>query len=108
MSTQAPESDAIGRRCCDGRPRGGRDDDLPAVRGRAHARGDVDGETDIAGIRQCRATAVNAGANTHGDAVGPDARVELALNGHRRLDGGAGTLEHREELVGARVDLAAI
>ena len=50
---------------------------------------------------------MDADPKSHLQPVGPFAGGEVALDGHRRLDGGAGALEDREELVGARVDLAA-
>ena len=46
--------------------------------------------------------------NLHEGAVLPGARAELALDLDRRLDGRRPALEHREELVRARIDLAAV
>src|SRR4029450_2442487 len=107
MAPQAANRDAPQRRPTDRGARGGGHDDLAAVGRRTEARCRVDGEADVAGLRQRRVAAVDADPNSYLQPVGPFAGGEVALDGHRRLDGGAGALEDREELVGARVDLAA-
>jgi hypothetical protein len=40
----------------------------------------------------------------HLEILGPRPSSELALDGHRRVKGGSGTFEHREELVGPCLD----
>src|SRR5437879_8729439 len=59
MSTEAAESDAGRGRRCDRRSGSPGDDDLPSVSCRADAGGDVNGQTDVPDIGQCRAAAVD-------------------------------------------------
>ena len=106
MSTETPETNAGRRRSPDRHPGRGGHDDLPTVGRRAHARGGVNGQTDVAHIGQCRLTAMDPDAHPHLETVDPRSAAELALDRHRRFDGGTRPLEDREELVGARVDLS--
>src|SRR5262245_12056779 len=105
MPAEAAEGDA-GRRSADGGLRVARHDDLsPASRGADPRRG-VHGEADVADVGQCRAPAVNPDPHPYLEILGPRALTERLPNSRRRLHGRGGPLEDREELVGARVDLA--
>ena len=65
------------------------------------------GQTDVPDIRQGRVAAVNPDTHSHFQIARPGALAERSLDGHRRLDGGRGAIEDREELVGPRIDLVA-
>ena len=86
--------------------RGGRQQDLAAVAGRAEAGHGVHRDSDVAGVGERRPAAVDAGADAHADAVGPGARAQAALDRERGFERCGGTNEDGEELVGTRVDLA--
>jgi hypothetical protein len=75
-ATEAPESDPSRHRA---RHRGLRlpgDDDLPSVGDRAQPRHGVDRQTDVPGVGQRRAAAVDAGAHPDGDIARPDPLTE--------------------------------
>ena len=106
-ATEAPESDPSRHRA---RHRGLRfpgDDDLPAVGDRAHARHGVDRQTDVPGVGQRRAAAVDAGAHPDVDIVRPDPFPQGALDVDCGLDRRGGMLEDREVLVPVGVDLVS-
>jgi hypothetical protein len=66
----------------------------------------VDSKADVSGIRELRATAVDADSDAYLDAIAPRAVTELTLNCHGRLEGCGRLREDREEFVGTCVDLA--
>jgi len=74
---------------------------------RADAGRGMDGQADVPDIRECRVAAVNPDPHPHLQIIGPGAAAERPLDGHRRLDRRRGAIEDREELVSARIDLAA-
>src|SRR2546428_8540749 len=94
MRTGAAEWEAGRGRRRDRRSGSPGDDDLPSVSCRAHAGGDVNGQTDVPDFGQCRAAAVDpdtdADRKTVGEMAGPDAARELTPGRDRRLDGGGG------------------
>src|SRR5881296_3943072 len=91
---QAAEADAGRDRPSDGDPcRAG------ACRG-------VDGQTDVPIIGEGGAPAMDPHAHPDLEVVRPGPRAERTLDIRGRLDGSPGAFEGREELVGARIDLA--
>ena len=107
MSTEAAESKTGRRGFPNDLSRGGRHNDLPSMRCRAHAGGGMDGQADVPDIRECRMAAVDPDTHPHLQIVGPGVVAERSLDGHRRLDRCRGTFEDREEFVGPRIDSAA-
>src|SRR5262249_15853843 len=107
MLTETAEADASGRGSPEGDSRRGGDEDLPAVRRRAHARRGVDGKADVSDVGQRGLAAVDTHAHARFDAVAPHPAGQLTLDGDPGLDGRSGLLEDREELVRPGVDLAA-
>src|SRR5688500_7118285 len=106
MSSEAAEPHPDRERGHHRGPRRGGHADLFAVGRGADACRRVHGKADVSGIRERRATAVDADADTHLDAVAPRIAPELALDCDGGLEGGGRLLEDGEELVGTRVDLA--
>ena len=79
--------------------------DLAAVRAVTDARRGVDRQADVAGLGERRPAAVDPRADAHVDAVRPRPFRHRALQLHRCIERCRRSLEHREELVAARVDL---
>ncbi len=79
-------------------------DHLAAVGRRADPGRGVDGEPDVVHLVEGRVTAVDPDADPSLRTIGPRPLEELALDGDGGVEGGAGALEHREELVGPRLD----
>jgi len=73
---------------------------------RADASHGVDRQSEVPVFGEGGATAMDPDADPDGEIVGPGPFGDRTLNGRRRFDGVNSALEHREELVGAGVDLA--
>ena len=105
MTAQTPEAHAGPRRVRDRVFGVAGNDDLPPVGRGADPSRRVDRQTDVADIGEGGAPAVDPDADPDVEMVRPAPPAERPLDGHRGLDGAAGPLEDREELVGAGVDL---
>ena len=81
-----------------------RDEDLPAVRGRADPRSAVHLEADVAVGSALGLTGVDADPRAHLDVLGPGVSTELALDGHRRACRIARSRERAEGAVALEVD----
>src|SRR2546421_10981015 len=81
--------------------------DLATVAREADPSRGVDGQADVAGIRQGGPAGVKTDSNSDLDAPRPGAGRDLPLDGERGVEAGDSLLEDGEHLVGAGFDLAA-
>src|SRR5437773_5046499 len=79
MRAQAPEADAGWPRPAHGIPGRGREQDLTAVSSRADPGDGVHRQTDVAGVGQRGAPAVDAGSNPDIDTIGPGPSLQGPL-----------------------------
>src|ERR1700686_4704617 len=78
--------------------------DLTALRRLPDAPRVVHGHSDVVVLGTRRVAAVNTDPDPYLEPLRPRTSSELTLDGHRRIERGPGTLEHREEVVGPRLD----
>ena len=67
----------------------------------------MDGHADVVGVVERRVTAVDSDPYEHLEVFGPRPFSKLTLDCHRRVKGGSGSFEHREEIVGPSFDHVA-
>jgi hypothetical protein len=88
-------------------PRRTGEQDLAAVAGSRDSRGPVDGQSDIAAVRELGLTRVDTDSNPHLAFRRPVVRRKRALSLDRRGDRGACAGEDKEERVSLRIHLEA-
>jgi hypothetical protein len=79
------EAYAVGCRLARGEPGVGGDEDLPALGNSAHPCRGMNGQTDVGSAAERRVAAVDAGADTYRQIVGPGSFAERSLDRDGRL-----------------------